>query len=84
VLLIACTNGELRLVNGNTPNEGRIELCQNNGWGTICDDFWSTFDATVACRQLGFSIVGKLFNLQQVLVVTHFYKNCYNCQNEYH
>jgi deleted-in-malignant-brain-tumors protein 1 len=39
---------------------GRIEICFNNQWGTICDNLWSTADANVACRQLGFDGTGEM------------------------
>ena len=50
-------------MNGATFYEGRVEVCWNEQWGTVCDDFWSTFDAIVACRQLGFSTIGEYFHV---------------------
>lgn len=49
-----CTTGELRLRGGTVASEGRVEVCMNNEWGTVCDDQFDAVDASVACRQLGF------------------------------
>lgn len=44
----------IRLANGASPSEGRVEIQHNGKWGTICDDYWDLRDATVVCRMLGF------------------------------
>ncbi len=62
-----CTENSLRLVGANVPNEGRVEICINNAWGTICDDGWDINDATVVCRQLGYLTAGSFFFFVSVL-----------------
>ncbi|XP_071482925.1 scavenger receptor cysteine-rich domain-containing protein DMBT1-like [Diadema antillarum] len=44
----------IRLVDGSSQFEGRIEVLVDNRWGTVCNDEWDDADADVACRQLGF------------------------------
>ena len=48
-----CEIGDIRVVNGSNPLEGRLEICINNAWGTVCRDSFSSDDAQVACRKLG-------------------------------
>ena len=54
-----CTNGAVRLV-GTGSNQasgyGRVEMCYNNQWGTICGNYgWDYYAASVVCKQLGYS-----------------------------
>ena len=56
---LVCPSGDIRLVGGSVADEGRVELCLNNAWGTICDDGFDVNDANVICRQLGYPDHGK-------------------------
>ena len=44
-----CVSGPMRAV----PVEGRLEVAWDGMYGTICDDYWTNFDADVACRDIG-------------------------------
>ena len=52
-IVAACDNNDIRLVEGRNDLEGRVELCFQGQWGTVCNTHWDDSDAVVACRQLG-------------------------------
>ena len=54
-----CHEGDIRLIEGSTSLEGRVEICKHNVWGTVCDNSWNTPDARIVCRQLGWSVAGQ-------------------------
>ena len=65
-----CTYGDVRLVDGTNPYEGRVEVCISDQWGTVCDNQWDTTDATTVCKQLGLSYTGSKFSC-----ITYLKKN---------
>ncbi len=52
---------------GTNELVGRVEICNNNMWGTVCQNSWGVTDAQVACRDLGFSPDGGF----EMLLVTY-------------
>lgn len=53
-----CVNGTVRL-RGGSSTYGRVEVCVNESWSTICSDYWVYEDAAVICNQLGYSPYGN-------------------------
>ena len=56
---LECSSGDLRLVGGERENEGRVEICVEGFWGTVCASVWSQREALVVCRQSGFGARGR-------------------------
>ena len=63
------TEGDVRLASEDSANatEGRVEVCSNGEWGTVCDNNWGPPDAMVVCRQLGLPTECKRSMQQHVI-----------------
>ena len=66
----SCEDGQLRLVDGDTELEGRVEVCINRAWGTVCSTGFSEDEAEVVCSQ-----IGVLYNGEGVLFCSWFMSN---------
>ena len=79
-----CTQGDIRLVGGIDERQGRVELCDSNAWGTVCDDIFGSEEATVACRQLGLNgdgnscmiVNNEVYKISIGLSLFYFHRLC--------
>jgi deleted-in-malignant-brain-tumors protein 1 len=81
-MLSNCSDGDVRLVDGSADYEGRVEVCINRVWGTVCSTtyrytyypYWDISDAKVVCRQLGHQELGIM-----VISVVRYIVHVVNC-----
>ena len=52
---VNCNDGDIQLVNGHVDIEGRVEVCIDGIWSTMCNNLWGDNDTTVVCNQLGYT-----------------------------
>lgn len=52
-----CVTGSVRLIGLEDERagtiEGRVEVCINNAWGTVCSNSFTSEDAGTVCDNLG-------------------------------
>ena len=73
-----CVTGSVRLgdaidVVGEGVREGRVEVCVNQAWGTVCDDLFTQNNTDVVCQQLpGFKKEGTYITKPESHMVPPF------------
>ena len=55
-----CTDGDIQLVGGSNKYEGRIEVCVNQAWGTVCSYNQNNNVGKVVCGQIGAQTLGNV------------------------
>ena len=68
--MTGCPEGKARLVGGAFDQEGRVEVCSNGVWISICQSGWNAIDAYVLCNQLGYTGTSESFNEYIILLIT--------------
>ena len=72
-----CQNhGDIRLVGGSYPWEGRVEIFLFSQWGTITDPVWTSDDAQVVCRKLGHFKPGSYIGINTTSKTTYILIKC--------
>ena len=72
MLADSCNNGTVRLSGSTIKYVGRVEICVEEIWTTLCDESWDYKDAQVVCRELGYSPYGITDTLIQYLYCNLF------------
>ena len=83
--LADCTLGDVRLTSDSDfeelTNTGIVEICVADTFGRVCNTGWANRDASVVCRELGYSPYGIIvINLYSWQLQT-FIRSLNSCLN---
>ena len=80
----AVHDGALRLVDGLSEHEGRVEVYHFGLWGTVHAGNWDLLNAIVVCHQLSYStaVTTKEYNFNSSAPVWLSYVRCTGLENE--
>ena len=80
----AMHDGSLRLVDGLSEHEGRVEVYHFGQWGTVSSYRWDLLDAIVVCRQLNYSTANttKEYSCNSSAPVWLYSVHCTGLENE--
>ena len=67
-----CTHKHIRLVGSQNANEGRLEVCDQGTWSSICNIYTPT--VSTVCRQLGYTKYGSECLLKLIIPSITIYK----------
>ena len=73
IYVALCEDGEVRLVEGETEWEGRLEVCFHQRWGTVSRNGWSEANAQVVCSDMGYVFINGKSKLFIIIICTSFY-----------
>ena len=68
-----CNDTDVRLVAGTREWNGRLEVCINGQWGSVCERHFEEIDAQVVCRELGHPADSKILYEYTFMVVVWFW-----------
>ena len=72
----SCVDGDVRLQDGVSSSNGRVEFCQYRTWGTVCNEGWDDNDARVVCGQLGYSNPEGINDIPKTLCLLNTFIRC--------
>ena len=67
----------IRLQGGNYTNEGLVEIYCNGQWRTLCDDGFNGTDATIICKQLGYTGYANYSSLYKLVYCKFNFSSLY-------